>query len=69
MALAATQLALPMPAPAAGMIGAIGALLAFAADRIATITELGGIRLLYTPLWQGLCMEAGFFMMVLGAWL
>lgn len=68
IALAATQLALPMPAPAAGVIGACGALLAFAADRIATITELGGIRLRYTPLWNGLFLEAGFFMMVLGAW-
>ena len=69
IAFAVSQMALPMPAAAASMLGALGALLAFCADELGNITELGGIRLRYTPLWHGLFLEAGFLLMVLGAWI
>lgn len=69
IALAATMLGRAMPLPAAGVIGAVGALLAFSADRLVSITELGGIRLRYTPAWIGVFMEAGYFMMLIGSWM
>lgn len=68
-ALAASMLGRAMPLPAAGMMGAVGALLAFGADRLIAITELGGIRLRYTPLWISGLMEMGYLFMLLGAWL
>jgi len=43
--------------------------MAFCADRAATLHDLGGIRLRYTPVWTGLMMEIGFLMMILGAWI
>ena len=69
VALAATLLARPMPVPAAGVCCAAGALLAFCADRLITLSALGGIRLRYGPVWVGAFTEIGFFLMILGAWL
>ena len=68
-ALAATLLARPMPVPAAGVCCAAGALLAFCADRLITLSALGGIRLRYGPVWMGAFTGLGFFLMILGAWL
>ena len=53
----------------AGIAGAGGALLAFSADRLISITELGGIRLRYTPIWVNAFLEIGLMLMVIGAWL
>ena len=69
IALAATLLARPMPLPAGGVCCAAGALLAFCADRLITLGQLGGIRLRYGPVWVGAFTGLGFFLMILGAWL
>lgn len=69
IAFAATQIARPMPLPVVGVIGAVGALLAFAADRLVIITELGGIRLRYTPIWVTSFMEIGYLLILIGAWM
>jgi len=69
IALAVTRLAMPPLEAAFAVIGAIGALMAFCADRAATLHDLGGIRLRYTPVWTGLMMEIGFLLMILGAWI
>ena len=69
IAFAATQIARPMPLPVVGVIGAVGALLTFAADRLVIITELGGIRLRYTPIWVTSFMEIGYLLILIGAWM
>ena len=69
IALAVTRLAMPPLEAAFAGIGAIGAVMAFCADRAATLHDLGGIRLRYTPVWTGLMMEIGFLLMILGAWI
>lgn len=69
VALAVTKLAMPPIEAAFAILGAMGALMAFCADRVGTLCDLGGIRLRYTPVWSGLMMEAGFFLMILGAWI
>ena len=69
IALAATLLARPMPLPAAGICCAAGAMLAFCADRLTTLSELGGIRLRYGPVWVSAFTVLGWFLMILGAWL
>jgi len=66
---AVTRLALPAPLPLAAIVGAAGALLAFSADRLMTITELGGIRLRYTPVWVSAMLEIGYLLILAGAWL
>lgn len=68
VALAASLMARAQPLPAAGMAGAVGALMAFCADRLMSVTELGGIRLRYTPVWISVFLETGFALMVVGAW-
>ena len=69
IAMAVTRLAMPLLEAAFAVIGAVGALMAFCADRAATLHDLGGIRLRYTPVWTSLVMEIGFIMMILGAWI
>lgn len=68
-AVAASMLGLPWPLPAAGVMSAVGALMAFLADEIENITALGGIRLKYRSVWACLPMIAGCFLMLAGAWL
>ena len=53
---------------APAVMGAAGAFLAFFADRVQMLCDIGGIRLRFTPIWTDLLMELGFFMMILGAW-
>ena len=55
--------------PAAGICCAVGAMLAFCADRLTTLSELGGIRLRYGPVWVSAFTVLGWFLMILGAWL
>lgn len=69
IALAVTRLAMPPLEAAFAVLGALGAFLAFCADRAITLRDLGGIRLRYTPIWTSLMMEIGFLMMILGAWI
>ena len=68
IALCVTRLAMPLPEAAMAVVGAAGAFLAFFADRVQMLCDIGGIRLRYTPIWTDLLMELGFFMMILGAW-
>lgn len=69
IALAASSMGRAFPLPVFTILGAVGALLAFVADRMVTLTELGGIRLRFAPLWIGLSLEGGYLLMLLGAWL
>ena len=69
IALAVTRLAMPPLEAAFSVIGALGAVMAFLADKTKAICDLGGIRLRYTPIWTSLMMETGFLMMILGAWI
>ena len=69
IALAVTRLAMPPLEAAFALIGALGAVMAFLADRTRMLCDLGGIRLRYTPVWTSLMMETGFLMMILGAWI
>lgn len=64
----ASYLFRPWPLPASGVMGALGALLAFLADELITIKNLGGIRLKYYSIWVCLLMIGGYFLMLLGAW-
>ena len=52
-----------------GLLRAAGSVLAFAAWQVEMIDRLGGGRIRYGRLWQGLPMTIGFFMMLGGAWL
>ena len=54
---------------AMALILAAGAMLAFCADRLTTLSELGGIRLRYGPVWVSAFTVLGWFLMILGAWL
>lgn len=69
VALAVASLARPVMTAAGGICCAAGALLAFCADRLLMLCELGGIRLRYGPVWIGAFTALGAFLMVLGAWL
>ena len=69
IAMGVTRLAMPPLEAAFALLGAMGALMAFFADRVRTLCDLGGIRLRYTPVWTGLMMEAGFLLMIFGAWI
>lgn len=52
-----------------GILRAWGAALAFVSWQIEMIDTLGGGRIRFGRLWQGLPMMIGFFMMLGGAWL
>lgn len=69
IALAMTRLASPPVTLGFAMAGCAGALMEFWADRLDMITDLGGIRLRYTPIWSGLLLEAGYLLMIHGAWI
>ena len=69
IALAASGMGQTFPLPVYTMLGAVGALLAFAADRMTTLTELGGIRLRFAPLLMDTALMGGYLLMMLGAWL
>jgi len=69
LALCASYLFRPWPLPAAGVLSAAGAMLAFLCDELITIRNLGGIRLKYYSIWVCLLMIGGYFLMLLGAWI
>lgn len=69
LALAATYLARPLPLPIAGLLMAVGALLTFAADRMITLRELGGIRLRYDAILVSVLLCGGMLMAICGAWM
>lgn len=69
VALAVTKIAMPPLEAAFAVIGALGAVMAFLADKTRTLCDIGGIRLRYTPIWTSFMMETGFLMMILGAWI
>jgi len=68
LALAASCISRPWPLPLSGVLGALGALLAFAGDQLITMTHLGGIRLKYYSIWVCLLMTGGFVLMLFGVW-
>ena len=68
LALCASYLFRPWPLPAAGVMSAAGAMLAFLCDELITIKNLGGIRLKYYSIWVCLLLVGGYFLMLLGAW-
>lgn len=69
LAVAASSFFRPWPLSAAGVLGALGALLTFMGDELITITQLGGIRLKYYAIWVCLLMTGGCFAMLLGTWM
>lgn len=69
LAVAASCIFRPWPVPAAGVLGALGALMTFMGDALITITHLGGIRLKYYAIWVCLLMTGGCFAMLLGTWM
>ena len=68
LAVAASCISRPWPMPLSGVLGALGALLAFAGDQLITMTHLGGIRLKYYSIWVCLLMTGGFALMLFGVW-
>ena len=68
LSVCASYLFRPWPLPASGVMGALGAMLAFLGDELITIRNLGGIRLKYYSIWVCLLMVGGYFLMLLGAW-
>ena len=67
-ALAASWLFKPWPLPLLGVLGALGASLAFLGEELITVSNLGGIRLKYHSIWVCLLTIGGFTLMLLGAW-
>ena len=67
-ALAASWLFRPWPLPLFGVLGALGAILAFLGEELITVNNLGGIRLKYHSIWVCLLTIGGFTLMLLGAW-
>ena len=67
-ALAASWLFRPWPLPLLGVLGALGASLAFLGEELITVSNLGGIRLKYHSIWVCLLTIGGFTLMLLGAW-
>lgn len=68
-ALAAAWLFQPWPMPVSGILGALGALLAFLGEELILMNNLGGIRLKYHSIWVYLLTIGGFMMMLLSVWL
>ena len=64
-AVAASCISRAWPGPLSGMLGALGATLAFAGDQLITLNHLGGIRLKYYSIWLCLLMTSGFAMMLI----
>ena len=69
LAVCASYLFRPWPLGAAGVLTALGALLAFLCDELIMIKNLGGIRLKYYSIWVCLLMIGGYLLMLLGAWM
>lgn len=69
LAVAASCISRPWPLPMSGVLGAIGALLAFMGDQLITMNHLGGIRLKFYSIWLCLLMTGGFGLMLIGTWL
>lgn len=69
VALAAASLAREPVLAAAGVLRAVGALMAFLGDRLMEVTNIGGIRLRYNAIWVWLLLCGGGFFMLVGAWL
>lgn len=67
-ALAASWLFRPWPLPLLGVLGALGAALAFLGEELVIVNNLGGIRLKYHSIWVCLLTIGGFTLMLLGAW-
>ena len=67
-ALAASWLFRPWPLPLLGVLGALGAALAFLGEELVIVNNLGGIRLKYHSIWVCLMTVGGFTLMLLGAW-
>lgn len=68
LALAASCISRPWPAPLSGVLGVLGTLCAFMGDQLITMTHLGGIRLKYYSIWVCLLMTGGFALMLFGVW-
>ena len=68
-ALAVASLAKPMGLAAAAVVRAAGAVGAFLGDRLIAVSALGGIRLKYESVWEGLLLCGGLTLMIVGAWL
>ncbi len=68
IALAASQIVQPWPLPLFGVLSAVGAVMAFAADQLITLIHLGGIRLKFSSIWVTLLEIGGFALMLAGAW-
>ena len=68
-ALAVASLAQPMGLAAAAILRAAGAVGAFLGDRLIAVSALGGIRLKYESVWEGLLLGGGLTLMIVGAWL
>ncbi|MDO5298446.1 MAG: hypothetical protein Q4F18_03400 [Clostridia bacterium] len=68
IALAASLVARTWPLPAAGVMSAAGAVLAFLGEELVSIVHLGGIRLKYGSIWMSLFTLGGFALMLAGAW-
>jgi len=69
LALAASCISKPWPGPMSGMLGALGALLAFMGDQLITMNHLGGIRLKYYSIWICTLMTGGFALMLASVWI
>lgn len=69
LALGVAGLGRPMGQALGGVLGAMGAVLAFLWDQLMTVTQLGSIRLKYIYTWSALLMLSGFTLMLAGAWL
>lgn len=68
-AVSASCISRAWPGPLSGMLGALGATLAFAGDQLITLNHLGGIRLKYYSIWLCLLMTSGFAMMLISIWI
>ena len=51
------------------MLRAAGTVAAFLGDRLIASGALGGIRLKYESVWEGLLLCGGLSLMLIGAWL
>ena len=67
--LAVANLAQPIGLAIAAMLRAAGTVAAFLGDRLIASGALGGIRLKYESVWEGLLLCGGLSLMLIGAWL